>query len=172
MSIVGTISWIAPRALFLIGVIPLGCQKQENPVLSNEQFPAERYPANVLLNPEQEGAIVAAMRATAEGMPTHPLTAAADAVRWSDVKAAASAAITAAEMGLKSSTLVGETWTFEIKTQGGEPAKLTVVRQDPPQSYLATATVGSFGEQFDNAERVVREFRMAMRRYGALKRPS
>ena len=65
-----------------------------------------------------------------------------------------------------------ETWTFDIDTQGGEPAKLTVVRRQPPDMYYATATVGSFGERYTEAERIVREFRLAMRRYGALKRPS
>lgn len=150
----------------------VACEPKENPVLSNEQFPGEKYPPNVLLSNEQRAEVVAALRATAVGMPTDPLASAPNAVRWSDVKAAAHAAIVAADMGVVNSTLDGETWTFEIETQGGEPAKLTVVRRDPPEMYLATASVGTFGERFDNAERIVREFRMAMRRFGALKRPS
>ena len=118
------------------------------------------------------GELVDALGATAVGMPTDPLTSAPDAVRWSDVKVAANAAIVAAEMGLRSATLKGETWTFEIETHGGEPATLTVVRRDPPEMYLATASVGTFGERFDNAERIVREFRMKMRKFGLLKRPT
>ncbi|MSR70287.1 MAG: hypothetical protein EXS17_08085 [Phycisphaerales bacterium] len=156
----------------VVALCCVGCQPKENPVLSNEQFPGEIYPSNVLLTQAQRGEVVAALRATAVGMPTDPLTKAPDAVRWSDVKAAANAAIVAAEMGLVKSTLDGETWTFEIETQGGEPAKLTVVKRAAPEMYLATATVGTFGERFDNAERIVREFRMAMRRFGALNRPS
>ncbi len=157
-------------AIVFLGCV--ACQPKENPVLSNEQFPGEKHPSNVLLSNEQQADVVAALRATAVGMPTDPLTSAPNAVRWSDVKAAAHAAIVAADMGVVKSTLDGETWTFEIETQGGEPAKLTVVRRDPPEMYLATASVGTFGERFDNAERIVREFRMAMRRFGALKRPS
>jgi hypothetical protein len=38
--------------------------------------------------------------------------------------------------------------------------------------YKAIAKVGVYGEEFDKAERWVREFRMAMRRLGKLKRPS
>ncbi len=148
------------------------CEPKENPVLSNEQFRGERYTANQLLTPAQNHEVVDALRATAVGMPTEPLTAAPDSVRWSDVRAAANAAVNAAEMGLVSSSLEGTTWTFAILTQGGDPATLTVVRRDPPEMYLATATVGTFGERFDNAERLVREFRMAMRRFGSLKRPS
>jgi len=155
-----------------VGVLCVGCQPKPNPVLSNEWFPSEKYPPNVLLNKQQRDEVVAAMQATAAGMPTIPLTSAPDAVRWSDVNAAAIAAVTAAEMGIAASKLEGESWTFSIQTQGGEPAKLTVDRRPPPAMYYATATVGSFGERYNEAERIVREFRMAMRRFGAMKRPS
>ncbi|MSR45089.1 MAG: hypothetical protein EXS15_07035 [Phycisphaerales bacterium] len=148
-----------------------GCEPKENPVLFNERFPGEVYPPDVVLSQRQQGELVEAMRATADGMPVAPLTSAPDSVRWSDVRSAANAAVTASEMGIADSTLLGETWTFTIKTQGGEPAKLTVERRDPPEMYLATAMVGTFGERFDDAERIVRNFRMEMRRYGALKRP-
>lgn len=149
-----------------------GCQSRENPVLSNERFPGEKYSPNMLLNQAQRDEILDALRATAVGMPTQPLTSAPDAVRWSDVPAAANAAVSSAEMGVATSKLDGETWTFQIETQGGEPARLTVVRRAPPEMYLATATVGTFGDRYIEAERIVREFRMAMRRFGALKRPS
>ncbi len=148
------------------------CQPKENPVLSNENFPGERYEANMVLSDAQQAAVVFALRGTAEGESFEPMTSAPDAVRWSDVPAAANAAVSAAEMGIATSTLAGETWTFDLRTQGGEPAQLVVVRRAPPEMYLATAAVGSFGERFNEAERIVREFRMAMRRFGALKRPS
>ena len=152
--------------------IALGCQPKENPVLSNTEFEGEKYPPNALYSPEQEAQLVQAMQATAKGMPVKPLTSAPDAVRWSDVPAAASDAIERAEMGLVSSTLDGDTWIFVIRTQGGGPATLTVTKKPAPAMYLATAKVGTFGEREVEAERVVREFRMAMRRFGALKRPS
>ena len=155
-------------AFLLIG----GCQHKENPVLSNQQFPGEKYPANMLLDESQSSDVVAILHATVLGAPTEPLTSAPDQVRWSDVPAAANEAVGLAEMGVAGSKLDGETWTFNIDTQGGEPAKLTVVRRPPPAMYYATATVGSFGERHTDAERIVREFRLAMRRYGALKRPS
>jgi hypothetical protein len=158
--------------LAMLCVLISGCQPKENPVLSNEQFPGEKYPSNMLLSESQSGDVVAILHATAQGAITDPLTSAAHGVRWSDVSAAANEAISLAEMGVASSKLVGETWTFDIDTQGGEPAKLTVVRRQPPDMYYATATVGSFGERYTEAERIVREFRLAMRRYGALKRPS
>ncbi len=152
--------------------IMLGCQPKENPVLSNERFPGEKYPPNMLLTEQQSAEVVSALRATAAGANVEPLTSAPDSVRWSDVPAAAEEAVSSAEMGVATSTLVAETWTFDLRTQSGEPAKLVVVRRPPPAMYLATATVGSFGERFTEAERVVREFRMAMRRFGSLKRPS
>ncbi len=163
---------LAKACAMILMLCAVACQPKENPVLSNEQFAGEAYPSNALLSQAQRNEVVAALRATAIGMPTDPLTKAPDAVRWSDVKAAAKAAIVAAEMGVVKSTLDGTTWTFEIETQGGEPATLTVVQRDAPEMYLATATVGTFGERFESAERIVREFRMAMRRFGALKRPS
>lgn len=159
-------------AFFLACAVSVGCQPKENPVLSNERFPGEKYSPNTLLDESQSDEILAAFHATAVGVPTEPLTSAPDSVRWSDVHAAANAAISSAEMGIASSKLDGETWTFEINTQGGEPARLTVVRRAPPEMFLATATVGAFGEKYVESERIVREFRMAMRRFGALKRPS
>lgn len=156
----------------LVGVPCGGCQPKPNPVLSNERFPGEKYAPNVILDTQQSDDVVAALQATAAGMPTRPMTSAPDKVRWSDVKAAAWAAVKTSEMGVVESKLEGETWTFLIQTQGGEPAKLTVDRRPPPAMYYATATVGSFGERYNDAERIVREFRMAMRRFGALKRPS
>jgi len=152
--------------------VALGCQPKQNPVLSNTRFEGEQYPPNALYSSEQEAQLVQAMQATAKDMPVEPLTSAPDGVRWSDVPAAASEAIGRAEMGLVSSSLVGETWTFSIRTQGGGPATLTVTKRPAPAMFLATAKVGTFGEREVEAERVVREFRMAMRRYGALKRPS
>lgn len=153
-------------------VVALGCQPKENPVLSNTKFDGEKYPPNALYSPEQGAQMVHAMQATAKGMPVKPLTSAPDAVRWADVPAAASEAIERAEMGLVSSSLDGDTWIFVIRTQGGGPATLTVTKKPAPAMYLATAKVGTFGEREVEAERVVREFRMAMRRFGALKRPS
>lgn len=150
----------------------IGCEPKENPILSNEQFPGEKYPPNVLYTPQQEAQLIEAMRTTALGMPHEPLTTAPDDVRWSDVPAAARAAVVAAEMGLVSSTLSGDTWTFTGETTGSAPFELTVERRPAPYMYLATAKVGSFGQDATNAERLVREFRMAMRRLGALKRPS
>jgi hypothetical protein len=152
--------------------VVLGCQSKENPVLSNTRFSGEQYPSNALYSPEQNAQMVQVMQTTAKGMPVKPLTRAPDAVRWSDVPAAASDAIERAEMGLVSSTLDGDTWIFVIRTQGGGPATLTVTKKPAPAMFLATAKVGTFGERHVEAERVVREFRMAMRRYGALERPS
>ena len=149
-----------------------GCQPKQNPVLSNTQFEGEKYPANALYSPTQEAQMVQAMQATAQGMPVTPLTSAPDAVRWSDVPAAASEAIERAEMGVVSSSLYGDTWIFVIRTQGGGPGSLTVTKKPAPAMFLARATIGTFGEREVEAERVVREFRMAMRRFGALKRPS
>lgn len=163
-----TSSLVFAVAFLLIG----GCQPKENPVLSNEQFPGEKYPSNILLDENQSSDVVAILHATVDGATTEPLTSARNGVRWSDVSAAANEAVSLAEMGVASSKLDGETWTFDIDTQGGEPAKLTVVRRPPPDMYYATATVGSFGERHTEAERIVREFRLAMRRYGAFKRPS
>jgi len=152
--------------------VAAGCQPKENPVLSNTKFGGEKYPPNALYSPEQEAQLVQAMQATAVGMPVEPLTSAPDAVRWSDVPAAANEAIGRAEMGLVSSSLAGDTWTFTIRTQGGGPGTLTVTKRPAPAMYLATAKIGTFGEREVEAERVVREFRMAMRRFGSLKRPS
>lgn len=156
----------------LLCVSMSGCQSKENPVLSNQQFPGEKYPSNTLLDESQRNDIVAILHASAFGTTTEPLTSAPNGVRWSDVAAAASEAVKLAEMGVSRSKLDGETWTFDIDTQGGDPAKLIVVRRPPPEMFFATATVGSFGERYIEAERIVREFRLAMRRYGAIKRPS
>ena len=157
--------------LALLLVALFACQPKENPVLSNEQFPEDAYPPNLLLSPDAQQEAIAAMQATAQGMPTRPLEEAPDAVRWSDVMQAAGLAAKQAEMGLVKSTLASETWTFEIETLSGAPAVLTVGKLDPPKMYLATAKVGVYGEDHTKAERLVREFRMAMRRLGKIKRP-
>ncbi|MSR28615.1 MAG: hypothetical protein EXS03_03445 [Phycisphaerales bacterium] len=149
-----------------------GCEPKENPILSNERFPGDVYPPNMLLNKAQEAQVITALQATAAGMPTSPLTDATDAVRWGDVRQAAGVAATLAEMGMLSSKLEGSTWTFRIETLSGAPVTLSVEERPPPLMYLATAKAGSFGEEFDKAERLVREFRMAMRRLGKIKRPS
>ena len=148
-----------------------GCEPKENPVLSKERFPEDQYPQNLLLDSAEQDAALAAMSATAQGMPTTPLETAPDAVRWSDVKAAAGVAAKRAEMGLVSSALTGETWTFSIETLSGAPVVLTVEKRPAPLMYLATAKVGVFGEDGTKAERLVREFRMAMRKFGQIKRP-
>ncbi len=150
----------------------VACESKVNPVASNDNFPGETYPGNRILSPEEEGVLIASMRATAQGMPVSPLDAAKDAVRWSDVRQAASLATGSAEMGLLESSLTDDQWVFQAETLGGAPATLTVEQRPPPLMYLATARVGVFGEEFDKAERWVREFRMAMRRLGKLKRPS
>ncbi len=149
----------------------LACEPKENPVLSNERFPEDAYPPNLLLSADAEREAIAAMQATAQGMPTTPLEEAPDAVRWSDVKKGARIAAARAEMAVVKSSLVGETWTFEIETLSGGPAVLTVEKLEPPKMYLATAKVGVFGEDHTKAERLVREFRMVMRRLGKIKRP-
>ena len=161
-------AWVV--AIALVATLA-GCEPKENPVLSNEPFSEDQYPQNLLLDSAEQDEALAAMAATAQGMPTKPLEAAPDAVRWGDVKAAAGVAAKRAEMGLVSSRLSGETWTFSIETLSGAPVVLTVEKRPAPLMYLATAKVGVFGEDGTKAERLVREFRMAMRKFGQIKRP-
>jgi hypothetical protein len=162
----------ASVAVCVLGLAGIGCESKVNPVASNQNFPGETYPANYLLNESDETAVVAAMQATAEGMPVSPLESATDAVRWSDVRQGVALATKSAEMGLIDSSLTNGQWVFRAETLGGAPALLTVEQLPPPLMYKAIAKVGVYGEEFDKAERWVREFRMAMRRLGKLKRPS
>lgn len=94
-------------------------------------------------------------------------------MRWSDVPLAASIAAGKAEMGVLSSSESEskDTWTFAMVTLDSAPVSLVVVRQPPPDMFLATATVGSFGERKAEAERLVRNFRMTVKDLGRKREP-
>lgn len=155
--------------------IPLaGCPSEQNPVLSNEQFPGEEHDARLLLDPQQDREVVSAMRtATSDGTKPYPLERAPDGMRWSDVPLAVSIAAGKAEVGVVSSeqSADGNTWTFRLVTLEAAPVSLVIERKPPPDMFLATATVGSFGERKAEAERLLREFRMTIKDLGRKRKP-
>jgi hypothetical protein len=160
----------ARLALACVALLPVaGCPSKQNPVLSNERFPEERHDPQLLLTPEDRSAMVSAMQSTVEGGPAPlPLARAKGGARWSDVPLAASIAAGKAEMGMVSSSESEskDTWTFSLLTLDSAPVSLVVVRRPAPDMFLATATVGSFGERRAEAERLVRNFRMTIKDLG------
>jgi hypothetical protein len=159
----------------LASVVPLaGCPSKQNPVLSNERFPDERHDPQLIMDSAQRTAVVSAMQSTVAGGPApQPLARAEDGMRWSDVPLAASIAAGKAEMGMLSSSESPskDTWTFSMVTLDSVPASLVVVRQPPPDMFLATATVGAYGERKADAERLVRHFRMTVKDLGRKREP-
>jgi hypothetical protein len=146
-----------------------GCPAKQNPVLSNERFPDERHDPQLIMDSAQRAEVVAAMQSTVgAGAALEPLTRAEGGMRWSDVPLAASIAAGKAEMGVLSSSESEskDTWTFSMLTLDSAPVSLVVVRRPPPDMFLATATVGSFGERKAEAERLVRHFRMTIKDLG------
>ncbi len=162
-------------ACALCAVAPLaGCPSKQNPVLSNERFPGEHHDPQLIMDQAQRDQVVAAMQSTvAGGAAPEPLTRAEDGMRWSDVPLAASIAAGKAEMGVLSSSEseAKDTWTFSMVTLDSAPVSLVIVRRPPPDMFLATATVGSFGERKAEAERLVRHFRMTVKDLGRKREP-
>lgn len=151
-----------------------GCPSKQNPVLSNERFPGEKHDPTLIMDAAQRSDVVSAMQATAaEGPAPQPLTRAEDGMRWSDVPLAARIAAGKAEMGMLSSSesQSKDTWTFSMMTLDSAPVSLVVERRPPPDMFLATATVGSFGERKADAERLVRHFRMTVKDLGRKREP-
>ena len=151
-----------------------GCPSKQNPVLSNERFADERHDPQLIMDPDQRATVVAAMQSTvAGGAAPQPLTRAEDGMRWSDVPLAASIAAEKAEMGVLSSSESEskDTWTFSMVTLDSAPVSLVIVRRPAPDMFLATATVGSFGERKAEAERLVRHFRMTVKDLGRKREP-
>lgn len=151
-----------------------GCPSKQNPVLSNERFPGEKHDPALIMDANQRMQVVAAMQSTAAGgAAPQPLTRAEDGMRWSDVPLAASIAAGKAEMGVLSSSESEskDTWTFSMMTLDSAPVSLVIVRRPPPDMFLATATVGSFGERKAEAERLVRHFRMTVKDLGRKRGP-
>lgn len=157
-------------ALACVALAPLvGCPNKQNPVLSNERFPGETHDPQLIMDTSQRSSVVAAMQSTVAGGATpQPMTRAKGGMRWSDVPLAVSIAAGKAEMGLLSSSEseTKDTWTFSLLTLDSAPVSLVVVRRPPPDMFLATATVGSFGERRAEAERLVRNFRMTIKDLG------
>ncbi|MBU3727997.1 MAG: DTW domain-containing protein [Phycisphaerales bacterium] len=157
-------------ACALAALVPLaGCPSKQNPVLSNERFADERHDPQLIMDSAQRATVVAAMQSTvAGGAAPQPLTRAEDGMRWSDVPLAASIAAEKAEMGVLSSSESEskDTWTFSMVTLDSVPVSLVVVRRPPPDMFLATATVGAYGERKAEAERLVRHFRMTVKDLG------
>ena len=157
-------------ACALAALVPLaGCPSKQNPVLSNERFADERHDPQLIMDSAQRATVVAAMQSTvAGGAAPQPLTRAEDGMRWSDVPLAASIAAEKAEMGVLSSSESAskDTWTFSMVTLDSAPVSLVVVRRPPPDMFLATATVGAYGERKAEAERLVRHFRMTVKDLG------
>lgn len=161
-------------ALAALGLPLAGCPAAPNPVLSNEQFAGEEHDARLVLSPRQDREVVSAMRtATADGAKPLALERAPDGVRWSDVPLAVSIAAGKAEVGVVSSdqSADGNTWTFRLVTLEAAPVSLVIERKPPPDMFLATATVGSFGERKAEAERLLREFRMTIKDLGRKRKP-
>lgn len=151
-----------------------GCPSKQNPVLSNERFPDERHDPQLIMSDAQRAEVVAAMQSTvAGGAAPQPLTQAEDGMRWSDVPLAVSIAAGKSEMGMLSSSesQSKDTWTFSLVTLDSSPVSLVIVRKPPPDMFLATATVGSFGERKAEAERLVRNFRMTVKDLGRKREP-
>jgi len=157
-------------ACALAALVPLaGCPSKQNPVLSNERFADERHDPQLIMDSAQRATVVAAMQSTvAGGAAPQPLTRAEDGMRWSDVPLAASIAAEKAEMGVLSSSESEskDTWTFSMVTLDSVPVSLVVVRRPPPDMFLATATVGAYGERKAEAERLVQHFRMTVKDLG------
>ena len=171
----GLPSRVACAMCALAAIAPLaGCPSKQNPVLSNERFAGEAHDPQLIMSDSQRAEVVAAMQSTvAGGAAPQPLTRAEDGMRWSDVPLAASIAAGKAEMGVLSSSesQSKDTWTFAMVTLDSAPVSLVVVRQPPPDMFLATATVGSFGERKAEAERLVRNFRMTIKDLGKKREP-
>jgi hypothetical protein len=151
-----------------------GCPSKQNPVLSNERYPGEKHDPQLIMDSQQRATVVAAMQSTvAGGAAPEPLTRAEGGMRWSDVPLAARIAAGKAEMGVLSSSESEskDTWTFSMLTLDSAPVSLVVVRRPPPDMFLATATVGSFGERKAEAERLVRNFRMTIKDLGRKREP-
>jgi len=163
----GIVGW---AACALVALAPLaGCPSKQNPVLSNERFPDEKHDPQLIMDSQQRATVVAAMQSTvAGGAAPEPMTRAEGGMRWSDVPLAASIAAGKAEMGVLSSSESEsrDTWTFSMVTLDSAPVSLVIVRRPPPDMFLATATVGSFGERKAEAERLVRNFRMTVKDLG------
>lgn len=165
---------VRATALAAIAVPLAGCPSSQNPVLSNEQFPGERDDARLILSPQQDREVVSAMRsAVSDGSKPLPLERAPDGMRWSDVPLAVSIAAGKAEVGVVSSeqSADGNTWTFRLVTLESAPVSLVIERKPPPDMFLATATVGTFGERKADAERLLREFRMTVKDLGRKRKP-
>jgi hypothetical protein len=166
---------VGVAACALVALAPLaGCPSKQNPVLSNERFPGEEDDPQLIMDAQQRATVVAAMQSTlAGGEAPEPLTRAEGGMRWSDVPLAARIAAGKAEMGVLSSSESEskDTWTFSMLTLDSAPVSLVVVRRPPPDMFLATATVGSFGERKAEAERLVRNFRMTIKDLGRKREP-
>jgi hypothetical protein len=162
-------------ACALVALAPLaGCPSKQNPVLSNERYPGEKHDPQLIMDSAQRAEVVAAMQSTVPGGAVpEPLTRAEGGMRWSDVPLAARIAAGKAEMGVVSSSESEskDTWTFSMLTLDSAPVSLVVVRRPPPDMFLATATVGSFGERKAEAERLVRNFRMTIKDIGRKREP-
>jgi hypothetical protein len=127
------------------------------------------------LSPAEQAEVVAAMKSMAVGhTPIAGESPTVQGMRWSDIPAAL--AVACDEPGVEMVVVKREQheWgdVFQLRTAEDRPARVEVRRTGDDRLYEATATIGRFNFETDEARArlLLRELGRAMRKYGEKRR--
>jgi len=128
-----------------------GCARAR-PAAESERF---RGPAEPLytgtLSPDQQQRVKGAFDALAAGKSAVNHPAAAEGVRWSDLRLAVAYACDDVEAAVVRQTQREWGWEFAIRTVEDWPGTLTVRKTNDQRVYEATAVIGVFGDRKERA---------------------
>ncbi len=128
----------------------------------------DAVPANRVLSPEEQAAVVRAMASTAEGHPTRPLAAAAGGYRWSDVPAALAAAASHCGLATSATSRSAEEVVASLVLPDGQRGR--AVATQGPSAVTVQVSIGTFGDAKAEAE-FTRAFNAALARLGRVRKP-
>ena len=136
---------------------------------TNARWEGDQFAPNVVLSGASADAAVSGMRAPTAGYQARPLVAAADGVRWSDVKMAIRNVAEHNFLGVQSINATDALVTAAIVSADGQRGAVRVTKGAAGE-ITAQVQLGTFPDpKVDGA--FVQEFDREMRRLGAIAQP-
>lgn len=150
-----------------------GCERPPYAAASNLRLTPEEERARLVLDEEDQAAVLAAMQTAARGRgPGNPPATAPHGMRWSDVPQAVAAACNDVEMAVVKmiDEEQGEVLRFRLLAAEGWPGEVVIRRLPPPNIYAAEASIGRFPDKparVERADRLVAAIDRHLRAFGA-----
>lgn len=144
----------------------VGCRRDA--AASDRRAPGDAFDPSVVLDGPRAAEAIDAMRGPAEGVPTRPLAAAAEGVRFSDAPMAIRNVAGRSTVGITHMQQTDVACTARTVLPDGREGEVRVDR-DAGGSLAAHARLADAGSAQDDA--FARDVLAELRRLGALKRP-